>query len=295
MRIHAIAYSPNDMRRPLLALGELSKRSLGTFRWVRSATTPDSWSAAFEQLRDEIDKQYVLTYFVDRRRRRRRQEAAHRHGRPHRGDVERAQGPRAPTCGGSACETGYCADDTCVQYRGERRPRRARLDPARSAASRVGALVVLGVIGFVMTKRSSRAMPDAAGHADAPARSRRRSADAGAMPHGAAARPAAERPADPGAAHHERAAHRRAPLLRNGFLIGKQPGCDLLIEDGYTSSQHAQIGMDAHGNCQLYDRGSTNGTFVNGVRITESALAARRHHQDRLDRAAVLGTMRTTR
>ena len=55
-------------------------------------------------------------------------------------------------------------------------------------------------------------------------------------------------------------------LLRNGFLIGKQPGCDLLIEDGYTSSQHAQIGMDAHGNCKLYDRGSTNGTYVNGVR-----------------------------
>ena len=31
-------------------------------------------------------------------------------------------------------------------------------------------------------------------------------------------------------------------MLRNGFLIGKQPGCDLMIEDGYTSSQHAQIG-----------------------------------------------------
>jgi pSer/pThr/pTyr-binding forkhead associated (FHA) protein len=61
-------------------------------------------------------------------------------------------------------------------------------------------------------------------------------------------------------------------MLRNGFLIGKQPGCDLLIEDGYTSSQHAQIGMDANGVCKLYDRQSTNGTYVNGVRVTESAL-----------------------
>jgi pSer/pThr/pTyr-binding forkhead associated (FHA) protein len=61
-------------------------------------------------------------------------------------------------------------------------------------------------------------------------------------------------------------------MLFNGFLIGKQPGCHLQIEDGYTSSQHAQIGMDANGFCKLFDRGSTNGTYVNGVRITESAL-----------------------
>jgi hypothetical protein len=60
--------------------------------------------------------------------------------------------------------------------------------------------------------------------------------------------------------------------LRHGFMIGKAPGCDLLIEDGYTSSHHAQIGMDPFGNCRLYDRGSTNGTFVNGVRVTEVAL-----------------------
>ena len=61
-------------------------------------------------------------------------------------------------------------------------------------------------------------------------------------------------------------------LLHNGFLIGKQPGCHLLIEDGYTSSQHAQVGMDAQGNCTLFDRQSTNGTFVNGNRITALAL-----------------------
>jgi hypothetical protein len=32
--------------------------------------------------------------------------------------------------------------------------------------------------------------------------------------------------------------------LKHGFLIGKSPGCDLLIDDGYTSGHHAQIGMD---------------------------------------------------
>jgi pSer/pThr/pTyr-binding forkhead associated (FHA) protein len=61
-------------------------------------------------------------------------------------------------------------------------------------------------------------------------------------------------------------------VLRNGFLIGKQPGCDLLIEDGYTSGEHAQIAIDAAGNCTIYDRGSTNGTYYNGVRITQVAL-----------------------
>ena len=46
----------------------------------------------------------------------------------------------------------------------------------------------------------------------------------------------------------------------------------MLIDDGFTSSQHAQIGMDHFGNCRVYDRGSTNGTFVNGQRITEYVL-----------------------
>ena len=61
-------------------------------------------------------------------------------------------------------------------------------------------------------------------------------------------------------------------MLRNGFMIGKQPGCDLLIEDGFTSSQHAQIVMDPVGNCVLYDHASTNGTYINGNRITQLPL-----------------------
>jgi pSer/pThr/pTyr-binding forkhead associated (FHA) protein len=61
-------------------------------------------------------------------------------------------------------------------------------------------------------------------------------------------------------------------LLRHGFWIGKQPGCDLLIEDGYTSSQHAQIAMDANGGCRLYDYNSTNGTFLNNVRVSDTPL-----------------------
>ena len=60
--------------------------------------------------------------------------------------------------------------------------------------------------------------------------------------------------------------------LRHGFLIGKAPHCALVIDDGYTSTTHAQIGMDDQGNCRIYDTGSTNGTFVNGVRVQEKFL-----------------------
>ncbi|MGH2900893.1 MAG: hypothetical protein ACRDMZ_19615, partial [Solirubrobacteraceae bacterium] len=55
VRIHTLGYAPTNVRRPLLTLGELSKRSLGTFRWVRAGGT-ESWSGAFQQLRDEITK-----------------------------------------------------------------------------------------------------------------------------------------------------------------------------------------------------------------------------------------------
>src|SRR5205814_2845266 len=63
VRIHSFGYAPSKVLRPLLALGELSNRSLGTFRYVRSGGT-ESWTPAFQQLHDEIEKQYVLTYFL---------------------------------------------------------------------------------------------------------------------------------------------------------------------------------------------------------------------------------------
>src|SRR5262249_5141256 len=66
VRIHSLAYSPVDMRRPLLALGELSKRSLGTFRWPGQGRKPiaETWNDSFKQLTDEIDKQNVITYYA---------------------------------------------------------------------------------------------------------------------------------------------------------------------------------------------------------------------------------------
>jgi pSer/pThr/pTyr-binding forkhead associated (FHA) protein len=60
--------------------------------------------------------------------------------------------------------------------------------------------------------------------------------------------------------------------LQNGFTIGKAPTSHLVLDDGYTSTHHAQVGVDTAGTCRLYDRNSTNGTFVNGVRVNEVVL-----------------------
>ncbi|HWE28990.1 MAG TPA: FHA domain-containing protein [Polyangia bacterium] len=62
--IHTIAFSPTDERGPLLNLGEVSKRSNGTFRWAR---TEDDLRAQIDTLTDELNKQYVLTYKIDAR------------------------------------------------------------------------------------------------------------------------------------------------------------------------------------------------------------------------------------
>ncbi len=62
--------------------------------------------------------------------------------------------------------------------------------------------------------------------------------------------------------------------LRHGFTVGKLRGCDLILEDGFTSGHHAQFHLDTAGGCTVVDLGSTNGIFVNGVRATSQRL----HH-----------------
>ena len=279
VRIHTMAFSANDVRRPMLALGELSKRSLGTFRWVRKAAE-DSWKAAFEQLREEINKQYVLTYFVSPTD----DVAGKRLHIVTAGRTETTSNELkvpSPACSGTECTTGYCANDTCIQYT-DGGGRGVLGWIVLLGGIVLGAALVLGVIGFFITKRqhAQAAMaghpqmpgePPLPGHGPAapqPKQKKGKQAQApivppGFLPNG---RPIPALMITSGPRTGER------HLLFNGFLIGKQPGCNLMLEDGYTSSQHAQIGMDVNGACVLYDRGSTNGTYVNGVRVTQTAL-----------------------
>jgi len=296
VRIHTLAFSPNDVRRPLLLLGELSRQSLGTFRWVRGKGT-DSWTVPAEQLRDEIAKQYVLTYFLPAD-----EEVGNKKlkivtvGRTEVTSNE-VRIPAEATCDGQTCEAGtYCADEHCIT-------------PAAATGRGIfgwilllgglalGASIVLGFIGF-MIQRSKQAPPPfpfpqgqpgaVPGMVVAPPivgapppkpAKKKREKKASAPPPIVAAAPVAPAVAAPtpsrgpwlfimtGPRTGERVA------LRHGFWIGKGDGCDFVIDDGYASSQHAQLGQDTSGAYWLYDRGSTNGTFVNGARIQQSALA----------------------
>ena len=59
--IHPVAYSPDDDRGPLLNLGEIARRSRGTFRWARSA---DQLKQQFQNLGREITDQRGMTFKV---------------------------------------------------------------------------------------------------------------------------------------------------------------------------------------------------------------------------------------
>ncbi|HUP79826.1 MAG TPA: EAL domain-containing protein [Pirellula sp.] len=52
------------------------------------------------------------------------------------------------------------------------------------------------------------------------------------------------------------------------FSIGRKPGCSLQLQSKAVSSHHADL-TARDGNLVLIDRNSTNGTYVNGRRITD--------------------------
>jgi hypothetical protein len=302
VRIHTFGYAPSNVRRPLLTLGELSKRSHGTFRWVRSGGA-ESWSPAFQQLRDEILKQYVLTYYLPA--------DAGISGRRLRivtvGRTEATSNELRipePACGRDPC-AGYCVDAVCVTN--------------QNAQSRgvlgwillvggiaLGVIVALWLIGFLLHRRQGAPGPFAPGQMPgqlAPGQvpgQPGQFAQPGPGPWAPGQVPPGFVPVPPSKAKGKKPKGSKPPkdqpvappapvagpallvlsgprtgeriALLNGFTIGKAPTSNLVLDDGYTSSQHAQVGIDHMGNCRLYDRNSTNGTFANGVRVTEVVL-----------------------
>jgi DNA-binding NtrC family response regulator len=55
-------------------------------------------------------------------------------------------------------------------------------------------------------------------------------------------------------------------------LLGKGPACDLRLDDAHVSRRHAAL--DVEGSAlRITDLGSSNGTFVNGVRVRDALLA----------------------
>jgi pSer/pThr/pTyr-binding forkhead associated (FHA) protein len=58
-------------------------------------------------------------------------------------------------------------------------------------------------------------------------------------------------------------------LLDDELLIGRHAeGAGRLADDDEISRSHARISLDRSGFCAIEDLGSTNGTFVNGLRVS---------------------------
>ena len=64
---------------------------------------------------------------------------------------------------------------------------------------------------------------------------------------------------------------RTFPLGAGGAIVGKDPGCDVALEDPFVSGRHLRI-APARGAWWIADLGSTNGTFVGGARVERAEL-----------------------
>jgi hypothetical protein len=69
------------------------------------------------------------------------------------------------------------------------------------------------------------------------------------------------------------AARGETPLSR-GIVVGREPnGCDIVLENDLVSRQHARVVPAAGGSAELVALGSSNGTFVNGKRVSRVILS----------------------
>ena len=68
------------------------------------------------------------------------------------------------------------------------------------------------------------------------------------------------------------AQQRRIELKGERFTIGKRATCDLVLDDPMVSREHCEIYADSRGKYFLRDRGSRNGTLVDGQRAEADVL-----------------------
>lgn len=66
----------------------------------------------------------------------------------------------------------------------------------------------------------------------------------------------------------------RVRIRPQGHVIGRSSDADIRISDPYSSEFHARVGMQ-DGHVVVHDLGSTNGTYVNGRRVTSPTSVAR--------------------
>jgi len=63
----------------------------------------------------------------------------------------------------------------------------------------------------------------------------------------------------------------RTVPVRDGLVIGRVPGCDLVVDDHKASRRHARVVVES-GVVEIEDLGSSNGTLLNGKPVTRRVL-----------------------
>ena len=281
VRIHALAYSPVDNRRPLLGLGELSKRSGGTFRWVRSR---EGFRGQIDTLLAELNQQVVLTWFIPA------EEVVGKRLQVSFQDLTSNEvRVKKIECGasGKSCDAGsLCARGRCVAWGAP--GRRPWWHWALGiAGGLVGLILLAGFTGSLVGRlRRPRIAP-----MPPPGQPERLPQHQHQYPPGAP-RPSQQLQAPqwpgPGPAPTAQPIMPQGPApvllvmsglyggqripLRHGFLIGSARGCDICLPDPHVAPHHAIFLMDSSGSWAILDRGSVTGIFVNGVRVTETRL-----------------------
>lgn len=66
----------------------------------------------------------------------------------------------------------------------------------------------------------------------------------------------------------------RVRIRPQGHVIGRSPDADIQISDPYSSEFHARVGIQ-DGQVVVHDLGSTNGTYINGRRVTSPTSVSR--------------------
>jgi len=69
---------------------------------------------------------------------------------------------------------------------------------------------------------------------------------------------------------------RRFALAKGTVTIGRSSTCDIQILTHFVSREHARLTVSPRGGVTVEDLGSTNGVFVNSVRVDRQEL----HHGD---------------
>jgi hypothetical protein len=287
--IHAIAFSAYENRYPMRNLGQLTLKTEGTLRLARDR---EMIEGQLNNLSEEIKKQRVLAFYLPAEAVVAGQAASIWCKSAQCGAElplkSNARKLPASRCAGVECAGGQVCMATCMT-----------LESSGGAGWLFWVLGIVGVgalgAGGLALKRRREQQPApfpaalgvAPGVAPAPGPATGMRAAVGApaptgahrvAPHAAPAAPQARAPAPAvGAAPIGWLLFLSGPRqgqnipVRHGFNIGKAPGNDLMIDDGFTSGRHAQIQLDAQGPL-IVDVGSTNGTFVNGVHTMNARL-----------------------